>query len=618
MAETGFIIDALSVEGPGKPNASIRFAVGLNVVAGASNTGKTFVFQAIDFMLGASKAPKHVPEATGYSEVYLQLTSKTGSTVAFRRSLQGGDVALYGSRLEDIGVNGVAPTTLAAKHEKGNVETISGHLLSLSGLFDREVRTNKEGEKRSLSFRDIAWLSLIDEERIIAERSPALSGQYTEAPVEKSILGLLLTGVDDAAIVAQEKPKDRKARIRAELALLDKLLTDREERLTAMKCDVPALEADRSKIRAAIDEASQIISATQEEVNSAATIRDQSWSRLQEANSQRRFLAEQAKRLRLLREYYNSDRQRLESSLEAGVAFNQLPAGECPICGAPPAMAEVETEARLREFQTACNAEMAKISSLLRDLAASENELREEDSQLATMAAESEASVNEANEIIRQLLARKRQVSDTSLSQLMARESQFTEAILLTAEIADLRSRHEMATELLNKRQKRIKLEKKVETSTAAGFCRVMEATLKAWKFPFEGGVSFDSERFDVVIGDQNRSSFGKGYRAVTHAAFAVALLRYCRQEGFPHPGVVILDTPLNPFKGPDQESSDRVNQEVQNAFYADLAADRSGDQFIVFENTEPSIDLKQKISYQHFSGNLNSGRPGFFPLQTK
>lgn len=614
MAATGFTIDALSVEGPGKANGSVQFAAGLNVVAGASNTGKTFVFQAIDFMLGASRAPKHVPEAAGYAEVYLQLTSKAGITVTFRRSLQGGDVALYSSRMEDIGEHGVATTTLAAKHEKGNVETISGHLLSLSGLFDREVRTNVQGEKRSLSFRDIAWLSLIDEERIIAERSPALSGQHIEETVEKSVVGLFLTGLDDASIVAQEKPKDRKARIRAELALLDELLTDREERLTAMKCNAATLQADRSKIRAAIDETSQIISATQEEVNSAATIRDQSWSRLRESNSQRRFLAEQAKRLRLLREYYNSDRQRLESSLEAGVAFDQLPAGECPVCGAPPATAEAETEDRLREFQTACSAELAKISSLLRDLDASENELRTEDSQLATIAAESEAAVNEANGTMRQLLARKRQVNDTSLSQLMARESQLTEAILLTAEIADLKSRHEMATELLNKRQKRIKLEKKVETSTAAGFCRVMEATLKAWKFPFEGGVSFDSERFDVVIGDQNRGSFGKGYRAVTHAAFAVALLRYCRQEGFPHPGVVILDTPLNPFKGPDQESSDRVNQEVQNAFYADLAADRSGGQFIVFENTEPSLDLMQKISYQHFSGNPNAGRAGFFP----
>lgn len=617
MAATGFTIDALSVEGPGTANASLQFAAGLNVVAGASNTGKTFVFQAIDFMLGASRAPKHVPEAAGYAEVYLQLTSKAESTVTFRRSLQGGDVVLYSSRMEDISESGVTTTTLAAKHEKGSVETVSGHLLSLSGLFDREVRTNLQGEKRSLSFRDIAWLSLIDEERIIVERSPALSGQYTEAPVEKSVLGLFLTGVDDAAIVAQEKPKDRKARIRAELALLEQILSDREERFSAMRIDAATLEADRNKVRAAIDETSQIISATQEEVNAAATIRDRSWSQLQESTSQRRFLAEQAKRLRLLREYYNSDRERLGSALEAGAAFDQLPAGECPVCGAPPAMVDAETESRLREFQTACRAEIAKISSLLQDLDASENELRTEDSQLAALASESETSVNEANGTIRQLLARKRQVNDTSLSQLMVRESQLTEAILLTAEISDLRSRHETATELLNKRQKRIKVEKKVETSMAAGFCRVMEATLKAWKFPFEGGVSFDAKRFDVVIGDQNRGSFGKGYRAVTHAAFAVALLRYCRQEGFPHPGVVILDTPLNPFKGPDSESPDRVNHEVQNAFYADLAADRSGDQFIVFENTEPSDDLKQKISYQHFSGNRIGGRAGFFPPLT-
>jgi len=83
-------------------------------------------------------------------------------------------------------------------------------------------------------------------------------------------------------------------------------------------------------------------------------------------------------------------------------------------------------------------------------------------------------------------------------------------------------------------------------------FCQSVAATLRAWKFPFTGAVSWSEEEFDLVIGNENRGGMGKGFRAVTHAAFTVSLMRYCRAKGLPHPGIVILDTPLNPFKGPD------------------------------------------------------------------
>jgi hypothetical protein len=107
----------------------------------------------------------------------------------------------------------------------------------------------------------------------------------------------------------------------------------------------------------------------------------------------------------------------------------------------------------------------------------------------------------------------------------------------------------------------------------------------------------------------------GKGYRAVTHAAFIIGLMRYCRREKIPHPGFVVLDTPLNPFKGPDDGPGGLVNDEVKSAFFEDLANDITGDQFIILENTEPPAHLIPKIRYHHFTKNPASGRYGFFPL---
>jgi hypothetical protein len=159
------------------------------------------------------------------------------------------------------------------------------------------------------------------------------------------------------------------------------------------------------------------------------------------------------------------------------------------------------------------------------------------------------------------------------------------------------------------------KLEK-VSTRTAAAFCDVVAATLKAWKYPMAGSVAFDPDKFDVVLGDQDRGSMGKGHRAVTHAAFIVSLMRYCRLQGLPHPGFVVLDSPLNPYRGNSMGIGldAPVNEEVKAAFYEDLAADTTGDQFIIFENIPPPATLRDLITYAHFTGSSESGRRGFFP----
>jgi hypothetical protein len=77
----------------------------------------------------------------------------------------------------------------------------------------------------------------------------------------------------------------------------------------------------------------------------------------------------------------------------------------------------------------------------------------------------------------------------------------------------------------------------------------------------------------------------------------------------------VVLDTPLNPYKGADKTVREEANTELQEAFYADLAQDKSGDQVIVFENTEPPVSVRGKMRYTHFSGNVAAKPYGFFPI---
>jgi len=618
MSTAGFTIVKVVVQGPGKPEAALEFGPGLNVIAGASNTGKTYAWQLIDFMLGASKPPKGVPLGVGYSHSMIEISPSGGGSLTLQRALAGGGSTAYAVPIEAV-ESETAFETLAERHSAQNPLTISGRLLALTGLADKQVRKNDDGVKQSLSFQDIAWLAFVDEERIIAERSPALSGQYVTATAEKNVFGLMLTGSDDSAIVTQEAPKDRKRRLAAEMSILAGLLDDRETRFKTFAVDASQLVDQQLRLARAVEEATGLLATRQSELDTAAATRDEAWGAIQTLKSKQMFVTEQLSRLELLERHYAADKARLESSLEAGRFFEQLPSGECPVCGHLPADTDQPgaSDQRLREFQAACSAELDKIALLARDLGITLSDMRSEKQGYEEEQTRRQATLDQANAAMAGLLNRKVRAANEELSQLLAQQARLAEAAHTANEVVDLRTRYSNAEQLSKAKTPKSKFAPKVGAAGTAEFCKVVETTLRAWKFPVEGNVSWADTEFDLVIGSENRGSMGKGYRAVTHAAFTVALMRYCRQKGLPHPGVVVIDSPLNPFKGADQDSAERVNTEVQEAFYEDLAADKSGDQIIVFENTEPPAALRHEMRYTHFSGNPMKPRAGFFPPPT-
>ena len=91
----GFALRRLALTGPGRPAAELTFTRGLNVIAGPSDTGKSFVLQCIDYALGGGDVPKEIPEAERYTTVILEIESNHDKRVyTFERSLRGADVRL--------------------------------------------------------------------------------------------------------------------------------------------------------------------------------------------------------------------------------------------------------------------------------------------------------------------------------------------------------------------------------------------------------------------------------------------------------------------------------------------------------------------------------------------
>jgi DNA repair ATPase RecN len=80
--------------GPSVKPARIEFRSGLNVVSGASNTGKSFIFHAVDFAFGAAGPMLRIPESDPYTELEVTLETPEGAEYSLRRSCQGGGFTL--------------------------------------------------------------------------------------------------------------------------------------------------------------------------------------------------------------------------------------------------------------------------------------------------------------------------------------------------------------------------------------------------------------------------------------------------------------------------------------------------------------------------------------------
>ncbi len=604
----GFALRQLTLTGPGVANAELLFTRGLNVIAGPSDTGKTFIAQCIDFVMGGS-ALKEIPEAAQYTSVLLEIESQDAARIyVLERSLRGGDILLS--------TQGEVNRVLAAKHQANKPDTVSRFLLELSGLDGKKVRINQQGKTRPLSFRDIARLIVIDEESVISATSPVLSGQYTTQTAESGVFRLLLTGTDDSSVIAKEDPKVAKGRQEGKTEVLKVFLQRTLEQLAELKVVGSLAEVRDQLVRldAASDAASAELAVEQ---NSAATLEEKrrsAWTRLRQAESRADVLSELQKRFALLQEQYSSDLRRLEAITEAGVRLGQMKEERCPVCGAPAEYHESEHQqerATPADVAQACKAEAAKTTKLLQDLqttlASNAAEVERLGAERGARQAELEATGTE----LKTLLQPRLQVAVQKV-----RDSQAVrEACRRGLELLERGQEMEGLLAKANAPRRKERADgppSTVSTGEAEQFSKEVEALLRSWHFPNLDRITFSEDDQDIVISGRPRRSHGKGVRAITHAAFNLALLRLCAREERPFPGIVLIDSPLVVYREPDTDEG-AFPHDVKDAFYQAVAATFGDVQVIILENDDPPDSVRTSANVIAFTG-TNQGRRGFIP----
>jgi hypothetical protein len=591
------------------PNAEVRFNRGLNVISGPSDTGKTFIVQCIDYMLGGSKVPKPIPESERYETVRLGLQGADSEPeIVFERSIRGGDFNLH-----EVGQ---AERILKSKHQADEEGNISHYLLGISGLTSRRVRTNKEGKTRDVSFRDLARLILVDEEAIIRETSPIHSGQYTSATAESAVFRLLLTGVDDSSLTAKEDPKTAKGRNAGKAEMLELLLNRTRGRMAELQLpgDQTVWREELNQIEALYDAAEKELAAEQESAAQFEQRRRIVSTQLRKIESRADVLTELQHRFELLEQQYLSDLRRLESIAEAGFRLGEMQEERCFVCGALAEHQEHDhqkPDAAPEDVAHACLAEAIKIKTLLADLRQTRSE---NDRQVLRLRAQGKDSSNELAAISKKLDEHLKPRIEIALQRFRDSQSKrdvYRRALELSGQVEELQG---LLNEIEGSKAAKglVLASAKIRTDEADGFSKEVESLLRTWHFPNLDRVTFSEGDQDVVISGRKRASHGKGVRAIAHAAFNLGLLNYSIRRSMPHPGLVLIDSPLVVYREPDTDEGG-FPRDVKDSFYRSTAKESRNSQVIIFENEDPPTDMEQSANVIRFTG-AGYGRRGFIP----
>lgn len=612
MKHQGFMITRLALTGPKVEDAELQFRRGLNVITGPSDTGKTFAFQCIDFMLGAGKAPKSIPEARGYDSVSLDIRDyETNRDISLTRSLSGGQF-----KLNDEGKERV----LKEKHVANDDKSASQYYLNLSDLQAKRIRKNENGETVSFSFRKMAHLSVISEEDVIKNISPILSGQRSTATEEKSAFNLLISGSDDSSIVAIPDPKEVKKRFEAKEEVLGELIAKQKLKIQELQvdADLPDLIEQLDRLEQLINECTESLNEMEESTALLEEIRSEAWARLKPVESRIDFLFELQARFSLLNDQYHSDMLRLQAIEESSIRLDEMSLEHCPVCGA----LSKNQDPNYQEYQTdplsvaeSCASEVSKIKGLISDLELTRGDIKREINELNSKKSHYQDELKIASLNLQDHLNTRINHAINNLNTHQERKEHILKAISQYEQLRELEKlQNDLQKESSEKREKpKFTLP---DNHYLEEFAKAVQERLKAWKFPYLDRVTFDGNAYDIVISGRPRSSHGKGVRAVTHAAFTLSLLRYCLDNDLPHSGVVVIDSPLVVYRQPDADE-ESFSSDVKLAFYYDLSQSFLDSQVIIIENDAPPDDLVSTNSANiiQFTG-TSQGRYGFIPTQ--
>ena len=594
MNRAGFFIKKLWLEGKQVDDAIVTFEKGLNVIYGSSDAGKTFIYQCIHYMLGASKGPKSIPESKKYTSVKLEIETYKGDKYLLERALNGGNFSLLNIQTEKSKI-------LLAKNDKTkNDETISDFLLSLSNLSNRKIRKNAKGVKQNLYFQDLAKYFLIDEEKIITEKSPiSVKPERNFNPAEtfeKNVFKFLMSGEDDSNIIVPIKPKEIQNKT-GKVELYSELILQLDEDLKDI--DYKKVDNQIEKLDDTIEQFKGESSNLSEELKVLNSSKDHLRIEIDKHQGELINLNEILYRSKILEQQYLSDIKRLKASFEFGKFFPKGNPSPCPVCDN-----EIKIEVNIEELKIGIEKELKKIELLIIELTKSQRTFNEEKIYIENKIKEDKLRYQQIILEIETEVDKKLKEITEEVSIFINKKEELSRIKTLKNKLDNYIIEKEKIQNFIKatKQTKKDTLYEELTTDTVTPILTEIQKILLEINFKNMKtiNISFSEEALDFIIADKGRGASGKGYRAILYAVFIVSLLQYFRTTNY-QIGLAVIDSPLNPYKPKDNDLTEKVNIDLAENFYRYLFENIKDEQVIIIENTDLPVDIVKSINFLEF-----------------
>ncbi|MFZ3039403.1 MAG: hypothetical protein WA115_06400 [Polynucleobacter sp.] len=595
----GVTLITLSVSGPDKPEARIDFRSPAMLVRGPSDTGKSYIRDCLWYLLGGDKVPKNIPEAFGYSVVSLIIEANR-QCYEIRRGLAGGDASVYRLLTAKDGVT----------QESINLEP-SELLVRLSGAEDKQLLRSRS-KRGGVTGGDLRHWFLLSQPSMISEE--ATSGVGANATQRIAAFHLFITGADDSAIELTKTSE--------ELERLSGQILSAEQSLRRVRSDIPEGQA-RDEVSKALERVDLALSAMTSHYEARAgalkEVREGILTasvQLQKIQRERDHSAAMVERFELLEKKYLSDSERLGANGEGVAMFQALEETPCPLCRTPIYSQPDPNELRSgtqKLYSRALRAELEKIGVLRRGLSVALSRERERMILLGDQANSLLATLNSLEKEERHQLSNARHEFSGDPKTLALRRSELSEHLVRYDDENRLMAEIDSLT--LAKKKKFVPLKRNVGSADLE-VAKIAKTYLHAWGFATIESVVLDTSACDLVIDGRRRLDFGAGKRALFLSALTLAVMDYALNEGYPHLGFIVIDSPLKSYADPkNQDGKDVAAGTVTSRFY-DWLSKRSGPgQIIILENEEIQESLKDLLKPLEFIGEGDgSGRKGFYP----
>ena len=604
----------LILAGENKKDAIINFKGGLNVIAGASDTGKSFAFECIDFALGSSSNPKTVPEMKGYRSVFLEIEDIGQEEIfTLRRNFsedEKNEIFIYYSNYQEKDAAEVEKLSVTHNAKK----SLSKKLLNCCDCTYKYVMKNTKGDTRAFTFRSFSPLIMINELRITARHSPIYhtdSRGITFATPARTAFKTVISGIDYKKEEKKENTEIIKAKLKGKIEQLSQIIDEIRIENNELIKDTEDINTEKS---IEIIELNKFIKEKSEEIKKYELDYKEIQTEIEIKNTELKHLLNNNNKFVLLKKNYLSDLERLEFIYDAFDLTQQLVEVECPICHSPMKVNEME---KSDDYYEALATEKIKIEVQLAELDETIKDLSDE--------------IISKKQRISKLENYKEEITDNlnnNLGPIVAEKVKKVQELMDAQERINLITRNEKRINKYNteisKWQEKIdstgqEKGKKIEDLPEAytnELCKEIKFLLQGCDFiGKEGKIKYNNATEDVEVGEKEKASYGKGARAIINSTFLIGIMNYCYKRNLCHPGIVVLDSPLTTYKEKDKKDGDdeTITKGTKEKFYEMLAEQKNG-QIIIFDNEEPSSTVKTKINYLHFSGDSTVGRKGLIP----